>query len=144
MNFLKWFSQPIVKVGFEDIKYGHSHKDYIIINTMDTLSQDCLIMGTIPYLKEEKVINNILENYRQNEIKIIIYGRNSVDTSCETKYLQLQKLGFSEIYIYSGGLFEWLLLQDIYGCSEFPTTSKQVDILKYRASKTLTHNLLLK
>ena len=32
-------------------------------------------------------------------------------------------------------LFEWILLQDIYGESLFPTTSKQHDILKYRPPK---------
>jgi len=40
-------------------------------------------------------------------------------------------LGFLNIYVYLGGIFEWLLLQDIYGDEEFPTTSKIIDILKY-------------
>ena len=29
-------------------------------------------------------------------------------------------------------MFEWLLLQDIYGYDNFPTTIKELDILKYR------------
>ena len=29
-------------------------------------------------------------------------------------------------------MFEWLLLQDIYGDDEFPTTTKELDILKYK------------
>jgi hypothetical protein len=29
-------------------------------------------------------------------------------------------------------MFEWLLLQDIYGAASFPTTSKELDILKYK------------
>ena len=40
-------------------------------------------------------------------------------------------LGFSQLYIYYGGLFEWLLLQDIYG-NDFSTTTQNLDILKYR------------
>jgi len=34
-------------------------------------------------------------------------------------------------------LFEWLLLQDIYGYDEFPTTIKVLDILKYKPSKII-------
>ena len=45
---------------------------------------------------------------------------------------QLYKLGFTNLYVYVGGLFEWLLLQDIYGDDEFPTTTKIIDILKYK------------
>jgi hypothetical protein len=39
-------------------------------------------------------------------------------------------------------LFEWLLLQDIYGVDEFPTTIKENDILKYKSSSLLSSNLL--
>jgi hypothetical protein len=58
------------------------------------------------------------------------------------KCQQLQSLGFNKIYIYSGGLFEWMLLQDIYGKDLFQTTSIEVDILKYKSSKILFHNLI--
>ena len=36
------------------------------------------------------------------------------------------------VFIYSGGMFEWLCLQDIYGNELFPTTKKELDILKYK------------
>ena len=32
-------------------------------------------------------------------------------------------------------MFEWLLLQDIYGTKEFPTTKKELEILKYKPNK---------
>ena len=48
------------------------------------------------------------------------------------KYEQLVKLGFINVYIYSGGMFEWLCLQDIYSSDLFPTTKKELDILKYK------------
>ena len=51
-------------------------------------------------------------------------------------------LGFQNIYLYVGGLFEWLMLQDIYGDKEFPTTSKQLDFLKYKPVKKLNIPLL--
>ena len=49
------------------------------------------------------------------------------------KYNQLVQLGFTNISVYIGGLFEWMLLQDIYGDTSFPTTSKQLDILRYKS-----------
>ena len=71
-----------------------------------------------------------------NNIKIIIYGENSSDSNVDTKYKQINDLGF-EVYIYGGGMFEWLLLQDIYSNSEFPTTTKILDILKYKPKSIL-------
>jgi len=55
----------------------------------------------------------------------------------------LLKLGFNSVFVYTGGIFEWLLLQDIYGKDEFPTTSEELDILKYRAISVLQDRLLL-
>jgi len=45
----------------------------------------------------------------------------------------------ANLYVYIGGLFEWLLLQDIYGDEEFPTTSKIIDILKYKGTSNTSH-----
>jgi len=41
-----------------------------------------------------------------------------------------------DVAMYCGGLFEWMLLQDVYGSVEFPTTGREVDILKFRPTKT--------
>ena len=46
-------------------------------------------------------------------------------------------LGFINVYIYLGGLFEWLLLQDIYGRDLFKTTKNELDILKYKPDSIL-------
>ena len=46
------------------------------------------------------------------------------------------------MYIYTGGLFEWLMLQDIYGDKEFLTTKKELDILKFKPNKVLDVKLL--
>ena len=58
------------------------------------------------------------------------------------KYSQLSSLGFYNIYIYAGGIFEWLMLQDIYGKPEFPTTKNELDILKFKPRKLLNVKLL--
>ena len=48
------------------------------------------------------------------------------------KYKQLLSLGFTNVSIYIGGMFEWLLLQEIYGEAPFPTTCHELDLLKYK------------
>jgi hypothetical protein len=136
-------NQQKQKVNFEDLQYVIKNSDsHLLINTMLENYQNCLIINTIPIDKEEFVINKLLNNGDNKNIKIIIYGKNSNDETPMKKYEQLLDLGFSNIYIYSGGLFEWILLQDIYGLELFPTTSKQNDLLKYKPNKLLNISLI--
>ena len=129
------------KVNYEDLQECISNKErYIIINTLSANEQQCLISNTVPIKKEEAIINETLQNYR--EISIVIYGKNSNDETIYKKYKQLQELGFVNIYVYPGGLFEWLLLQDIYGRDDFPTTSQELDILKFKAVKQINQYLI--
>jgi hypothetical protein len=136
--FSSIFQTNYKKINFEDmqlcIKYP---SQFLIINTMNSLEQDCLIKNTLPYEMEEKTINDLLNTYDLSNKKIIIYGKNSNDETAEKKYKQLFGLGFSEVYIYKGGMFEWMLLQDIYGNNEFPTTKKVLDILLFKPEKRL-------
>jgi hypothetical protein len=134
------FQTTYKKITFEDLQYAiHRVETFIIINTLPATEQDCLIKNTISYQMEEKCINELLNLYEFKSRKFIIYGKNSMDESVETKYKQLVSLGFMEVYIYSGGLFEWMLLQDIYGKEEFPTTRKVLDILKYKPLRIFGH-----
>jgi hypothetical protein len=107
--------------------------NYIIINTLDTSMQQCLILNTIKIENEEALINSIIKKSKNKNI--IIYGRNCNDEKVYKKYEQLISLGFTNVYIYVGGMFEWLLLQDIYGSDLFPTTSSEIDILKYKSNR---------
>ena len=122
-------TQSINKVNFEDVQYAVKHKNYLLINTLSKDEQNILIHGTVSYHKEESIINEYLKN---PNINIIIYDKNASENRPFEKYNQLTKLGFTNVYIYPGGLFEWLLLQDIYSEENFPTTSKEMDILKYK------------
>jgi hypothetical protein len=66
------------------------------------------------------------------EKDIIIYGRNCHEyEKLVKKQKQLASLGFKNVYIYLGGMFEWLLLQDVYGTKEFPT-EKNGEILDFK------------
>tara|TARA_B100001063_G_C16748374_1_gene548843 strand:+ start:118 stop:510 length:393 start_codon:yes stop_codon:yes gene_type:complete len=122
-----------VKIGFEDMQ--SLLNDSIIINTLNNEQQKCLIKNTIISHDEENKINTLLNNNDINS-NIIIYGINCCDDTIYKKYEQLNKLGFNNIFIYVGGMFEWLLLQDIYGNDNFPTTSNDLDILKYKPKKS--------
>ena len=63
---------------------------------------------------------------------IIIYGKNCRDLSVYKKYKHLYSHGFTNVYIYMGGLFEWLLLQEIYSSELFKTDGSEIDLLKYK------------
>lgn len=126
-------------IGFEDIKYAIKNTDKcILINTLKIGEQDILIKNTTMAEIEEDLINSLLENYHHLKKKVIIYGRNDCDESVLKKYNQILGLGFSQVFVYRGGLFDWLLLQEIYGSEEFPTTKKCQDLLNYRPVKKLT------
>jgi hypothetical protein len=134
-------SQSIQKINFEDVQTAYKNPEvYLLINTISEIDQVCLIPNTIGILQEEMLINKYIR--ANKSVKIIIYGRNSNDETIYKKYNQLFGLGFTNVYVYIGGLFEWLLLQDIYGTDEFPTTTIQRDILKYKPSQKINVGLL--
>jgi hypothetical protein len=134
-------SQSMQKINFEDVQTAIKNPEiYLLINTLTELEQECLILNTVPASKEETIINHHM--YSSKRIRIIIYGRNSSDDKIYKKYDQLAKLGFSNVFIYVGGMFEWLMLQDIYGYEEFPSTIKQLDFLKYKPPARLNISLI--
>lgn len=131
-----------IKINYEDIQYIIKNQEgHLLINTLSNSEQNCLITNTINVNNEENIINTYLKR-GSKDIKIIIYGKNSNDDKIYNKYNQLTSLGFHNVYIYTGGLFEWLMLQDIYGATEFPTTKKELDILKFKPNKVLNVQLL--
>lgn len=133
-------SLKINSINFEDIQESIV-KNKIMINTLNKEKQMCLIEKTLSINDEIDVINKLISQGKYDET-IIIYGENSCDNNIYDKYKQLLGLGFVNIYIYIGGLFEWLLLQDIYGHDVFPTTTNINDHLSYKGSKKINIRLL--
>jgi hypothetical protein len=132
----------IQRINYEDIQYAIQKTDHhLIINTLGENEQDCLLPNTLGISREADVINMLMSK-GNTRVKIIVYGRNCNDEKIYTKYRQLVSLGFSNVFVYTGGLFEWLMLQDIFGENDFPTTKKELDILKYKANKVLNVPLL--
>lgn len=125
-------------IGFEDMLYILEHRaNYVLINTLPATEQGVLIKHTLSAREEEECVNEFLTKYSETPKSIVLYGRNSCDESPRKKHAQLLSLGINEVFIYTGGLFEWLLLQELYGPEEFPTLSSQPgaaapDILAYR------------
>jgi len=136
-------SKSINKANYEDIQYILDYKSdkFLLINTLGENEQQCIIPYTCTLDTETNIINELLKEGKTSS-KIIIYGKNCNDDTIYKKYNQLLSFGFYNTFIYTGGLFEWLLLQDIYGNEEFPTTKKELDILKYKPPQIFKSNLL--
>ena len=129
------------KINFEDMQTATKNPEtYLIINTLSTKEQQCLIRNTMSIEQEEAIINKYIKENKS--IKIIIYGRHCNDEQIHKKYQQLVSLGFQNVYAYTGGMFEWLMLQDIYGTEIFPTNKKELDILRYKPVPLLNISLL--
>lgn len=125
--------------NFDDIKMNK----HFLINVMDSSDQQILIKGTLTIDAEVETINSVLSNATQSKTTVIIYGKNTDDLPAVIKrYRQLRGLGFNA-FVYLGGLFEWLLLQEIYGLSEFaienPTNAK-IDVLKFQPRRLLMND----
>jgi len=134
-------SQSIKKINYEDMQTVIKNSEiYLLINTLPSTNQECLIINTVSIDQEEAIINKYMKENRS--IRIIIYGKNCNDEQVDTKYQQLVSLGFYNVFIYRGGIFEWLLLQDIFGKDLFPTNKKELDILKYKAPPVLNISLI--
>ena len=108
-------NQIIHRINFEDIEYAQQNGT-LIISTLPDHEQGLLIHKTVPSMLEIPAVERALKQKQ----KIIVYGRHSNDDTIYKKYEQLKKL-HADVSLYTGGLFEWLLLQDIYGPTLFKT-----------------------
>lgn len=150
--FSFFYPRPPKLIGFEDLLFVIKNPDkFILINTMPNDLQDILIPTTMDSTKEESYINDIIDfnKEKMNNISIVIYGKNCCDDTVNNKYKQIKNFGFNFVYIFQGGLFEYLLLHEIYGIENFSliknthdkpyktTPSKNIDILKYKPQRIL-------
>jgi len=136
----------VPKVSYEDIQmvvYRNTHVPHttLIINTLPPSLQHCLIKTTVDIRYEEQIVNTM--NNKNPDIMIIVYGKNSNDITILHKYEQLVKIGFTNVHIYTGGIFEWMLLHEIYGKDLFKITRYEIDILRYRPKSVLLRAMVM-
>lgn len=116
-----------IHVGFHDVLHvtsrialGDSYT--ILLNTLPSNQQQYLIRGTMACEREETYMNELIgSGAGLDKYTIVLYGKHGTDDTPTTKRRQLLNLGFTRVHIYVGGLFEWSLLQEIYGQDHFPT-----------------------
>jgi rhodanese-related sulfurtransferase len=111
---------------------------HFLIHVMEKEDEDLLIKGTLSINEEIEKMNSLLSLEKMN-VTIVIYGKNTDDVSKVIgRYRQLNDMGFSNVYVYLGGLFEWLLLQEIYGNDEIKTNNIcKKNILDYKPARSL-------
>jgi hypothetical protein len=120
--------------NYDDIR----HNQCLLIHTME--DESILIERTLTIEKETAKINGLLADHSY-DTHIVVYGKNVDDYEVLVqKRNQLLKLGFRHVWFYPGGLFEWILLRDVFGTRQFPTTVDVKDILKYRPRSAIVDN----
>jgi len=133
----QWISHPhphSPSFAYPSIK----SKPVLLIHVLsDPQLEQCLIRATIPSDKEEQVINQLVSKGETRNVSVIIYGKNTMDIpKCMKQRDKLLQLGFNHVFVYGGGMFEWLLLNEIYQSELFPLDYLQkgykVDILAYK------------
>ena len=71
--FNGFFQKTYKKLSFEDVKYIISRpKDFVLISTLPSNEQQCLIQNTISDQSEEKIINEYFQKdlcYQKNYLK---------------------------------------------------------------------------
>ena len=126
-------NQSPKRANYEDVQIALTSPAYVIISVLDENDQSVLIKSTVPCAAEIAAVEAAISAKRS----IVVYGRHANDAKVYAKYAQLVKLG-AQVHLYAGGLFEWLLLQDIYGAEQFPTNGFTLDHLKYKPPTSLT------
>lgn len=97
-----------------------------------------LIAGTLAVQEEEDVVNRLIDSGNFVQICLVIYGQDCSDARVIRKYKQLVEFGFTNVKMYMGGMFEWLLLQECFGDEFFPTSGprRHHDILTLSGSSS--------
>ena len=102
-------------VSYKDVKKytDMNSNNYVLVSTLADDRQHCLIPGTLPSHDEVARITAIIKEKRQRDMIVHIYGENYADNKIMIQYKKLVSIGFKNVYIYPGGMFEWLCLQEI-------------------------------
>lgn len=139
----------VTKIGFQDVQRvlreqseDRLTQSTLLLSTLQVNEQQCLIAGTRRAEEEEQVVNQLLKSTQHANVSVVVYGKHGCDETACARAEQLRSLGFAKVYWYVGGLFEWLILQDMYGEKQFATSGKELDLLKYMPPMVMGRALL--
>lgn len=127
----------IRRASFEDVQFAREGK-CLVISVLNEHEQAILIKGTVLPADEVRMVEDALFHKRE----IIVYGLHSSDLRVLPKCEQILKLGGQPV-AYVGGMFEWLLLQDIYGVDAFQTSGFTLDHLRFKPNNVLAVKYLM-
>ena len=88
-NVFNLFNKKFDYISFEDLQNIIDNNSYILINTLPSNKQECLIYNTISSYSEEQTINGFINNYNYYNNTFIIYGMNCNDNTVENKFTSL-------------------------------------------------------
>lgn len=115
----------IRRCNFETVNMARH--DGVIISAGPLVSY---IEGTVDGDKANQVLDKCL---REDPSKLVVfYGLNSTDSAPLHRWNNATQLGLENAHVYCGGMFEWLILGELYGNDMFPVTSIQDDLLKFK------------
>lgn len=117
----------IKEIGSTDFIKLLSTGRVMLFNGLKKQYHSCVIPGTIPYPDMRKSIKTITLEH----IPIVYCANYSCNASHKFAEKKLNHL--DTVYIYSGGILEWLLLQKKYGKKKYPTNGDcDIEHMKHR------------
>ena len=102
----------------------------ILITVISNHTDATLIKGTLGEAEELRHVNEIIRKKNLDE-RIFVYGENCSDSRVYSKARQLKKLGLKEVFVYTGGIFEWMLLGEVFGQDQFPVHGRVTNVVDH-------------
>ncbi len=117
---------------------------YCLINTLPEHRQDCVIAHTLPCAEEEATLNRWLSRWEVHR-PIVIYGQHAGDATIYRKYNQCVAVGFEQVFVYLGGMMEWMLLRSVseQSAHEYRIRGETVSFLRFSPSRKFRMRLTL-
>jgi len=117
----------IKEIGVTDFTKLLGTDRVLLFNGLKKQYHSCIIPRTIPYSDMKKVIKNM----KEENIAVVYCANYSCNAS--HKFAEKKLSHLETVYIYRGGVFEWLLLQKKYGKKKYPTSGDcNIEYMKHR------------
>ena len=109
----------MISIGSEDLKLLMRKHNAHLFNGLPIGYTNCNIKGTVDPENAKEYIKNL----NKEKDLVIVYCANAT-CSASHSFASKELRGFKNKFLYTGGLYEWLLLQNFYSEKKFPTIGK--------------------